>query len=261
MPHDTVLTDGIKGKREFHNFLPRPYHTHKSGIYSIVNQNNGKMYVGGTANLSHRCTQHRHSFARGNYHSLDLQNDFKNDPDAFYVEVIEEIPNADKRILLEREQFWLNFFKPYLPQNGYNISPTAESCKGIKRRREYVERVANSLRGYKHTAEARANMSAGQTGIKRKKRTPEQIEAMRKMKLGSKWTPGQREKMERWRHSCPAPCNKAVVQLSLDGKFVAQFDSITKAEQIFGRRSNIHSVCKGKRNECFGFVWRYVNAT
>lgn len=49
-----------------------------------------------------------------------------------------------------------------------------------------------------------------------------------------------------------------VVQLTLDGEFIAEHPSATEAQKALGCvRSHIASVCKGKRSSTFGFKWMY----
>ena len=51
-----------------------------------------------------------------------------------------------------------------------------------------------------------------------------------------------------------------IIQLSLNGKYIAEFESAGKAEKqlsIKNLTSNISSCCKGKRNKIGGFKWMY----
>ena len=50
-----------------------------------------------------------------------------------------------------------------------------------------------------------------------------------------------------------------VVQLDLNGQYIAEFDSAEAAAQkIDGDRSSIIRVCKGKRKTHRGFIWKYA---
>lgn len=51
-----------------------------------------------------------------------------------------------------------------------------------------------------------------------------------------------------------------VDMLSLDGKFIRSFKSITEAYEFLGikkYRGSISEVCSGKRNKAYGYFWRY----
>ncbi len=95
---------------------------------------------------------------------------------AFAFEVIEEIP-LDKRLMIEREQFWMDAFE--VVENGYNICPIAESRLGAKwdhpqtpeerekrsvalrgktKSKEHNEKVSRALRGRPFTEQRRQNI-------------------------------------------------------------------------------------------------------
>lgn len=63
-----------------------------------------------------------------------------------------------------------------------------------------------------------------------------------------------REKM-----SIPKPhLNRPVIQYSLDGEFIKEFDSITKASSHISKSNpSIIENCLGKRKSSYGFIWRY----
>lgn len=55
---------------------------------------------------------------------------------------------------------------------------------------------------------------------------------------------------------------RAVVQMSLNGKDIAVFPSLSEASRRFGVSvSNIATACTGSVNTSAGFKWRYVNDT
>ena len=54
---------------------------------------------------------------------------------------------------------------------------------------------------------------------------------------------------------------KKVIQYSLDGVAIKEFDSITEAKnEMTNSKSlaNIHQVCKGKRKTAYGYIWKYA---
>lgn len=241
-------------------FLREPYNTRMSGIYAILNKNNGKVYIGSAVNLSHRWSCHRHDIARGRHGNIYLSRAFKSNPDAFYFEVIEELPGASKETILSREQFWMDFFKSYLPENGYNIAPKAESCQGIKRGSEFIEKLLAARR--KPWSEERR--AAWKEFIKRRpvktgwKHSPETLKKMSDGHKGKKLSREHVNKvMEAIRRNKKGFNKKPIHQFDLQGNHIRTFQSVTDAEKLFGRRGNIHGVCKGKRRQAFGFVWRY----
>ena len=120
-----------------------------SGIYAIVNNATNSMYIGSAVNVTRRLRVHKHYLHQGKHPSKHLQNSFNKHSDVvFSFEIVEFVD--DKTKLIEREQLWIDFFKP-----AYNKRKIADSCLGVKR-----------------SPEARAKMSAAQKG---KKQSPETI--------------------------------------------------------------------------------------
>ncbi len=84
-------------------------------IYSLVNLNNGKRYIGRTHNPKQRIRNHLISL-RGHYHKNKLMNADSNCP--FGYEVLEEnIAVIDET---EKERYWILHFKTNDSRYGYN---------------------------------------------------------------------------------------------------------------------------------------------
>lgn len=119
-------------------------HTSLPGIYKIENLEDGKVYIGSAVNLKTRYVAHRNALRRGNHGNIHLQRAWdKYGECAFMFSIIELVYHPDQ--LLEIEQLWMNYYD--VMNTGYNISPTAGNCVGIK-----------------HTEEARENMSKAHLG-------------------------------------------------------------------------------------------------
>lgn len=111
-----------------------------SGIYAITNTVNGNRYIGSSANISRRWSEHKRLLSKNMHHSGHLQNAWnKYGADSFEFSVVEYC-EIDQ--LLDREQFCIDSEKP-----AYNVCLIAGSCLGVK-----------------HTETARANMSEAQKG-------------------------------------------------------------------------------------------------
>tara|TARA_R110002012_G_C11563590_1_gene603624 strand:- start:416 stop:1150 length:735 start_codon:yes stop_codon:yes gene_type:complete len=78
------------------------------------------------------------------HHSIHLQRAWYHyGEDVFIFSILEDVEDPD--LLIEREQHYLDLYKPYEREIGYNNSPTAENCLG-----------------YRHSEEAKKKMSEGQ---------------------------------------------------------------------------------------------------
>jgi group I intron endonuclease len=111
----------------FSDSIPLPK---ASGIYSIINRNNLKIYIGSAVNLAARKRVHKDDFIRQRHCNRYFQRAVNKFPDEFEFSIIEVVSDNSK--LIEREQFWINFYQSFIPENGYNINPNAASRLGSK---------------------------------------------------------------------------------------------------------------------------------
>lgn len=95
----------------------------KSGIYKIINIVNGKYYLGSSDNIDKRWKKHRCDLRHNRHHSIHLQRAWnKYGEKSFIFEIIEKV---ETKMLLEKEQFHLDTYKPWNDKIGYNISKSA----------------------------------------------------------------------------------------------------------------------------------------
>jgi group I intron endonuclease len=115
------------------------------GIYKILNTANNKFYLGSAVNLKRRWYDHLWHLKRGTHSSRHLQSAWmKYGEDAFIFAVVERIAECD---LLSREQHFLDLWKPYDHDIGYNMSKAAGSTLGIPCSPEKAEKIGNANRG------------------------------------------------------------------------------------------------------------------
>jgi group I intron endonuclease len=177
----------------------------KSGIYKILNIITGKFYIGSAVNFYQRWHLHKHHLNKNIHHSITLQRSWNlHGADAFIFEILEY---CNKEKLNEREQFWLDWFKPYNPNVGYNINSIVGSSLGIKRSdeakakmraarlgkkfpntrkpmsEEVKQKIAKTLTGRKQSKEANAKRAIAMSGFKHTEETKEKIS---KGKTGTK---------------------------------------------------------------------------
>jgi group I intron endonuclease len=100
-----------------------------SGIYRIINKLDGKVYIGSAVNLKCRKNEHYRRLVNNKHHSNHLQNAWnKYGKDNFNFEVIEYVDIIEN--LIQREQYWMDFYISYDDKYGYNMRPKAESPLG-----------------------------------------------------------------------------------------------------------------------------------
>lgn len=117
-----------------------------SGVYKITNKITGECYVGSTINFKKRWIRHFRDLKNGNHSSISFQKAYElYGQDAFVCEIIEELP-YNKKILLEREQYWINTLDS--KNKGYNISDAnfGDVISHHPNKEHIVERIKNTLR-------------------------------------------------------------------------------------------------------------------
>jgi group I intron endonuclease len=95
----------------------------KSGIYLIKNMINGKVYVGSTVNAKRRKYSHFTALRKNKHHNAHLQfsfNKYGEENFEYYI-----ITYCHVNILLQKEDFYINYYKSMDRCFGYNIN-TAE---------------------------------------------------------------------------------------------------------------------------------------
>ncbi len=114
-----------------------------SCIYVIRNIDNNKLYIGQSSNFKSRYRYHKVNLDRGSHTNRYLLRAYQKG-ESFEISVLEYC-GIDS--LNERELFWIEFFKSYIKENGYNLT------KG-----------GDGIRGYKHSLEARDKISVTHKG-------------------------------------------------------------------------------------------------
>jgi DNA-binding MarR family transcriptional regulator len=118
----------------------------KCGVYKIRNKENNKIYIGSTSvRFLTRLSNHVRCLFGNKHHSIHLQNSYNLDRniDKFEISIIEV---CDKTECIVREQIWIDFYQSYNDKYGYNISPSAKSCFGIRRDLESKVRNFEKIR-------------------------------------------------------------------------------------------------------------------
>jgi hypothetical protein len=121
----------------------------KAGIYKITNCINGKFYIGSSKNLIRRKKDHFRLLAKGNNHSIVLQNAVnKYGLDNFIFEIIIE---CSENVLFIIEQKLVDELKPEYNIAVQNVSvPTGLPYKDKSLYKKYAkERLSNSNFGWK----------------------------------------------------------------------------------------------------------------
>lgn len=129
---------------------------HKSGIYTITNIINNKMYVGLAGDFYHRFQYHFGEFIKNRHNNTHLQRAVnKYGIENFKFEILEE---CDKRFLFSQEHYWATMLNVHNKNYGYNDKPTHPDNRGTHSQ-EAKNKMTNNRTGIKFSKEAKKNMS------------------------------------------------------------------------------------------------------
>jgi len=132
----------------------------KSGIYSITNTVNGKIYIGLANNVVARKSGHYYALRRNIHKNIHLQTAWnKYGEESFKFEKIE---TCEKDFLIEREDYWAKLLKVHDREYGYNLNETGidnlnkQSTESIQKRvaTRKINGVVLSEEGRKKIGEA-----------------------------------------------------------------------------------------------------------
>lgn len=119
----------------------------KSGIYSLINIENGKRYVGQSVDLEKRRYTHFWLLKENRHWNAHLQRSY-NKGHQFDFEVIEYCP---VEMLNDREIYWIAKYDSF--HNGYNQCIGGDSTQGYKFSDETKAKIAKANTGRKFSAE------------------------------------------------------------------------------------------------------------
>ena len=135
-----------------------------TGIYKIENLENGKVYIGSSKNIEARFRVHKYRLRHDKHHSPHLQKSYNLNPDKFEFQVIEII--EDLSHLESREQYWVDLYKSYESNSGYNAVRTVSRTDPERQRERWAktgekEKQSKRMKAICSTPEHRKKLSDG----------------------------------------------------------------------------------------------------
>jgi group I intron endonuclease len=242
-------------------------------VYKIINIVNKKIYIGSALDFTIRKNRHLNALRKNKHHNQHLQNAFNlYGESSFIFEIIEEVENYKE--LLQKEQFYIDKFKSFDIDVGYNINRSTSSCilfgenNGMYGRKgkdniNSISIIQTDLNGCIIKKFNGFRDAERETGIDHS--------------LISKACKGKRilvnnylwfyendyfeENIIRRINKLHKKANKEpkkVVQLSINNEFINLFESIYQAWKSTGVAvQSICSCCKYKNKSAGGYIWKY----
>lgn len=159
------------------------------GIYTILNNTNGKIYVGYSSDFEKRKLQHVNSLVNNKHDNEHLQNVFNKHGNVFEIELIEE---CEEDFLCALEHYWCNILNAHNRDFGYNILPTSPEGKHNTHSLETRRKISSSRKGWKNSEEMKAKIST----IMKGRTSPNKGKIMSKL---------QRDKLSFVKKGIPSP--------------------------------------------------------
>ena len=167
-----------------------------AGIYKLVCNTNGKIYIGKSTNIYKRINRHKNSPNCIDNRYL-LQNAIiKHGWDSFSVEILEIFENFkssdDNEYLLDRESYYIRHFESNDLDKGYNICEYSTDTGGKPLSEDHKEKIRKSLLGRVFTEDHKEKIRRSQLG---KKLTDECKEKLKEINTGKKHSEETKEKI------------------------------------------------------------------
>ena len=144
------------------------YLKERNVIYKIINSENSKIYIGSAAFYDKRLGTHINLLRNNKHNNPHLQSAFNRyGEESFKFEIIEKVDKVEN--LLNREQYWLDFYKSYDRNIGYNISKIAGSNLGNKLSEKAKKKISEFQKNRPKSLETRNKFKKIQTAINGKR--------------------------------------------------------------------------------------------
>jgi len=139
----------------------------KSGIYTIENIINGKIYIGSAVDIEKRLYEHKWALDKNNHCNIHLQRAWNKNGESMFL--FEKYFNCGKKDLIFHEQLTIDaLIIRYGRENIYNLCLTAGSTLGRKHSDETKKKIGFASKGRwtgkHHTEETKKKMSKAQKG-------------------------------------------------------------------------------------------------
>jgi group I intron endonuclease len=239
------------------------------GIYEIINIISGKRYVGSSAYLGERISEHARLLNNGKHSNKYLQNAYsKYGGKNFRFKIL---LYCSKENLIFYEQRAID---AYGIKNLYNIRIKAESNQGLKASWETRKKLSKIRKGRKLKLETRLKISLAHKGKKLSQKTKNKLSKINKGKNHPKYGIPHSEETKKkigdshrgekcylygkryWENPYSIP----VLQICCyTNKTIKIWSSATEASHVLNiNRSHITAVCKKKRTKTGGYKWNYA---
>jgi group I intron endonuclease len=218
------------------------------GVYKITSPID-KVYIGQSVDINHRFKGYKRMYVK-NRGQTKLHRSFKKyGVEIHRFEIIEECIEDNLNC---RERYWQDFYD--VINNGLNCRLTKDNDRSGKVSKETLLKMSKASMGNKHwlgkthTQETKDKISIANKG--------------RKHSLEVNKSKGRKGHISplKGKFSKDNPLSIPIVQLDLNGEFIAKWDSLMDVKRQLGLNiCNINSCIRGKLKTSNGFKWKYLS--
>lgn len=200
-----------------------------SGIYTITNLVNNKVYVGYSVNIKNRCSVHLSNLNAHTHGNEYLQKDYILFGKHYFK--FEELIECSIHLLASEEHYWATILNVHNKEYGYNIAPTHPNWI-YKHSQETKDKIGSKLKNRFLTNKQLFVLKTNRINI------PHTTETKLKIKTeGIKsWYDERRLKLSK-RNS------KIVYQYDISNNFIKKWNSVKEAFEILNICANSIAKC------------------
>ncbi len=219
--------------------------TEAAGLYLLINQINGKIYVGKANNLRKRIVSHAKSEGNNTKKPSRIMVAIKKHKWInFKVIILREYDEIDINYLLELESEWIIKLNSTNGKIGYNSVAYSNDMTGTKASPETREKMSKALKG-KYTGERSASFG--------RIKSQETLEKTAQSRI--------KNRQNAIENNLPYNNMKEIYQIDLQtNEIIKKWPSIITASRELGIKKHIISrICLGQKKKPHSFHWEYVS--